>query len=51
MNAFTAATFKNHIIATHPNIINDELPPDHTLMVEAFMTKKKKKLSKKQNKI
>jgi len=32
-----------HIIATHPsNFYNEELPPDHTLMVEACMTKHKK---------
>jgi hypothetical protein len=40
-NAITAAIFKNHILDTHPDVDSDKLPPDHTLMVEAHMTKNK----------
>jgi hypothetical protein len=40
-NAITAAIFKNHILATHPDVDSDKLSLGHTLMVEAHMTKNK----------
>jgi hypothetical protein len=40
-NAITAAIFKEHILVNHPDVDSDKLPPDHTLMVEAHMTKNK----------
>jgi hypothetical protein len=35
--------FKRHILATHPTVSIDELPPSHTLMVEAKMQHQKSK--------
>jgi hypothetical protein len=37
-NGVTAAAFRKHIMQTHPNIDTNELPPDHTLMIEATIT-------------
>jgi hypothetical protein len=34
-NAIQAAIFQKHIEATHPNVTCDELPPEHTLIIEA----------------
>ena len=44
-NGISARVFKNHIIATHPLITSNELPPDHTLMIEASIRTKHKKVS------
>ena len=45
-NGITAGVFKDHIVSTHPLVTSDELPPDHTLMIEASVqTKAKKKVS------
>jgi len=44
-NAITAGIFKEHILATHPTINDIQMPPDHTLMVEASMRQKRKKVS------
>ena len=40
MNGIMAGIFRNHIMETHPTIDSDEVPPVHTLMVEASMKKK-----------
>ena len=34
-NSITAGVYKNHILATHPTIDSDELPPHNTLNIEA----------------
>jgi len=39
-NGVTAATFKRHIEYTHPTITDDNPPPDHTLIIEASISKK-----------
>jgi len=44
-NAIYAGIFKNHILDTHPDVASDDLPPDHTLMIEASMRRKKRKVS------
>lgn len=45
-NAVTASMFKQHILATHPTIDSDELPPDNTLIIlEASVRRKKQKVS------
>ncbi len=38
-NGVTAASFKRLIEETHPTITNDDLPPDHTLIIEASVSK------------
>jgi len=45
LNAITAGVFKNHVIASHPLIESNEKPPQHTLMVEASMRRKQKRIS------
>ena len=37
-NGVTAATYKKHILETHPDISDHTSPPDHTLMIEAIIT-------------
>jgi hypothetical protein len=32
------AIFQQHIQATHPSVTTNELPPDHTLIIEAHIT-------------
>ena len=44
-NAITAGVFKNHVVATHPLDESNEKPPRHTLMVEAYMRRKRKHIS------
>ena len=44
-NGITAGTFKKHILATHPTVDSDELPPDHTLMIEASIRRKRRKVA------
>ena len=34
-NAILAANFKRHILTTHPTIDSDELPPCHTIVIQA----------------
>jgi hypothetical protein len=38
-----AGIFKRHILAMHPTVSINELPPSHTLMVEANMQHQKSK--------
>ncbi len=38
-NGVTAACFKMHIEETHPTIDDNSLPPDHTLIIEASISK------------
>ena len=45
-NAITAGVFKNQVVATHPLIESNEKPPQHTLMVEASMRCKQKRISR-----
>jgi hypothetical protein len=45
-NGITAGVFRNHILATHPRVDSCEMPPDHTLMIEASMRRKRKTLSR-----
>jgi len=42
----TAGIFRNHIMEMHPAIDSDEMPPAHTLMVEASMKKKTQPVSR-----
>ena len=37
--------FKKHLQATHPSIDAEDLPPDHTVIIEAAFTKNKRDLS------
>ena len=37
-NAIQAAIFQKHINATHLTITSNEMPPDHTLIIEANIT-------------
>jgi hypothetical protein len=37
-NAIQAAIFQKHIQATHPNVTCDEMPPEHTLIIEGNIT-------------
>ena len=39
-NGVAAASFKRHIEDTHPTITDDNPPPDHTLIIEASISKK-----------
>ena len=45
-NAITAGVFRNHVIETHPPVESEEDPPMHTLMVEASMRRKRKRISR-----
>ncbi len=40
-----AAIFQKHIEATHPTITSNEIPPDHTLIIEANVTSSQAKNS------
>jgi hypothetical protein len=44
-NAFQAGIFRNHILNTHPKINSPELPPDHTIIIEAVVQSSKSKKS------
>ena len=37
-NSIQAAIFQKHIQATHPNVTCDEMPPEHTLIIEGNIT-------------
>ena len=37
-NAIQAAIFQKHIQETHPNVTCDEMPPEHTLIIEGNIT-------------
>ena len=37
-NAIHAAIFQKHITAIHPSITSNEIPPKHTLIIEANIT-------------
>ena len=45
-NVIHAAIFQKHIPATHPSITSNEIPPKHTLIIEAIITRS---ISKKSN--
>ena len=36
-NSIQAAIFKEHIQATHPNVTCNEMPPEHTLIIEGHI--------------
>jgi hypothetical protein len=44
-NSIQAAIFQKHIEATHPSITSNEMPPDHTLIIEANITSSQAKNS------
>ena len=37
-NSISAGNFKRHILETHPNIDSSDVPPNHTVIVEANIT-------------
>jgi hypothetical protein len=37
-NSIQAVIFQKHIEATHPRINSNEMPPDHTLIIDANIT-------------
>ena len=37
-NSIQAAIFQKHIQATHPNVTCNEMPPEHTLIIEGNIT-------------
>jgi hypothetical protein len=45
-NAIHAAIFQKHIPTTHPSITSKKIPPKHTLIIEAIITRS---ISKKSN--
>lgn len=45
-NAISAINFKNHVLRTHPNVNNNNLPPDHTIIIEADIKSSSSKRSK-----
>ena len=45
-NGIKAGVFKKLIDATHPSVDSDELPPIHTLTIEASLRRKKKNVSR-----
>jgi hypothetical protein len=45
-NSIHAASFKNHIEATHPKIHSIETPPTHTIVIEANITSSREEKSK-----
>ncbi len=50
-NLIQKAIFGQHIQATHPSVTTNELPPDHTLIIEAHITSSNsKKLQQKVDK-
>ena len=44
-NAIQAGIFYDHILSTHPTINSADLPPDHTLIIEAVIQSSKSKKS------
>ena len=44
-NAFQAGIFRDHILSTHPKVNSPELPPDHTIIIEAVVQSSKSKKS------
>jgi hypothetical protein len=45
-NAISAINFKNHVLRTHPNVNDNNLPPDHTIIIEADIKSSLSKRSK-----
>ena len=45
-NSIQKTIFQQHLQATHPNVTNNELPPDNTLIIEAHITSSKTKTKK-----
>ena len=39
-NGIQAGIFRDHILSTHPKISSSELPPDHTIIIEAVVQSK-----------
>jgi len=37
-NSIQAGIFQKHIQATHPNVTCNEMPPEHTLIIEGNIT-------------
>lgn len=50
-NGVTAGTFQKHIKRTHPTVESDDMPPDHTLMIEATIRQRVKGSRKKGRKV
>jgi hypothetical protein len=48
-NSIQAAIFQKHIEATHPTITSNEIPLDHTLIIEAKITSSQAKNSNQKN--
>jgi len=44
-NAIQAGIFHDHILTTHPKISSPDLPPDHTIIIEAVIQSSKSKKS------
>jgi hypothetical protein len=44
-NAIQAGIFRDHILSTHPKVNSPELPPDHTIIIEAVVQSSKSKKS------
>jgi len=42
-NAVQAGIFRDHILSTHPKISSPDLPPDHTIIIEADIQSSKSK--------
>jgi len=45
-NAITAAIFREHLQATHPDADSDEDPPRHTLIIKGFIQSASKKIDR-----
>jgi hypothetical protein len=48
-NSIQAAIFQKHIGATHPTITSNEMPPDHTLIINTNITNSQAKNSNQKN--
>ena len=45
-NAITAAIFREHLQATHPDADSDEDPPRHTVIIKGFIQSASKKIDR-----
>jgi hypothetical protein len=45
-NAITAAIFREHLRATHPDVDSDEDPPRHTIIIKGFLQSTSKKIDR-----
>jgi hypothetical protein len=48
-NSIQAAIFQKHIEATHPTMTSNEMPPEHTLIIETNITSSQAKNSNQKN--